>query len=320
VVICSVTGPRPAQEVHDGEGRPLPSGSRPGRPTAQPALAGPGVPHRLPIALFAGPILRHGRPMLTRIITGVVLAPLVVLLLFFGPPWAIAGVFTVASALCVYELLAMALPERRFERVAGVALALGLQVAMVLAPVTIVGVLVALLLVPALVVLARTEPIESALTRLLVLWGAFVYIVLPFSFGIELATRLGPWPIVLTLSVVWAGDTGAYFVGKAIGRHKLYPRVSPKKTIEGALGGLVASVLVAVAIVSIWWPVLDVGHAALVGLAGGAAAQLGDLLESLIKRSCGVKDSGAILPGHGGMLDRLDGVIVAFPVMYAMIF
>lgn len=142
--------------------------------------------------------------------------------------------------------------------------------------------------------------------------------MLPFSFGIDVAVHPNKAWIILLLSLVWSGDTGAYFVGRAIGRHKLYPKVSPKKTIEGALGGLVASVAAAVIVAWGWIPELDLVHAGLIGLLGGFSAQVGDLVESLLKRSAGVKDSGTLLPGHGGMLDRVDGVIFAFPVVAAL--
>lgn len=258
------------------------------------------------------------RPMLTRILTGVLLAPLLVWLLLAGDPWMIVAVFVAASALCVNELVAMLLPERRVERVVAVALAAGLGVAMWQDPSSMKGVALAALLLPAVVVLLRPEPIEAAALRLVALWGSVVYIVLPFSFGIDVAVQPNRAWIILLLSLVWAGDTGAYFVGRAIGRHKLYPKVSPKKTIEGAVGGLVASVAAAVIVAWGWIPEFDLVHAGLIGLLGGFSAQVGDLAESLLKRSAGVKDSGTLLPGHGGMLDRVDGVLFAFPVVAAL--
>lgn len=259
------------------------------------------------------------RPMLTRIATGLVLAPLVVLLLLEGPAWAVAVVFIAAAGLCASELAAMLLPGRVLDRAVAVAVTLGVLVALWQAPMALLEGLLVSFLVPALAVLARPHPLETAALRLATLWASFVYIVLPFSFGIELAVLPDRGPILLLLAVVWAGDTGAYFVGKALGRHKLYPAVSPKKTIEGSLGGLAASVGVAVAFATLWMPSLGVVRAVLIGLVGGVAAQVGDLVESLLKRAAGVKDSGNLLPGHGGMLDRVDGVIFAFPVVFALL-
>jgi phosphatidate cytidylyltransferase len=122
--------------------------------------------------------------------------------------------------------------------------------------------------------------------------------------------------IFLVLFVVMASDTLAYFIGRAFGRHRLYEAVSPKKTIEGSLGGLAGGVLGAM-ICKLWFfselSILDV---LLIGLGVGAFSQLGDLVESLLKRSFGVKDSGKLIPGHGGLLDRLDSLLFAFPVTY----
>jgi phosphatidate cytidylyltransferase len=125
----------------------------------------------------------------------------------------------------------------------------------------------------------------------------------------------GEW-ILLVLGIVWGGDTGAYFAGRAFGKHKLAPVVSPKKTWEGGLGGLIASVGVAFAIVALTG--ISLPPAYVVGLAVPAAilGQLGDLAESLLKRSVGVKDSGVIIYGHGGLLDRIDALLFAAPYAY----
>lgn len=259
------------------------------------------------------------RLMLTRIITGLVLAPLVVWLLLAGEPWMVAALLISAAALCVNELVAMVLPGQLVERVVGVALAVAAMILVWRFPGDLRLVAVLAVMVPALAVLARPQPIETAALRVAILWGSLIYIVVPFSFGLQIAVLPERMVIILLLAVVWAGDTGAYFVGRAIGRHKLYPLVSPKKTIEGAIGGLAASVGVAALIAALWLPQLSVPHAVVIGLLGGMAAQIGDLAESLVKRACGVKDSGRLLPGHGGMLDRVDGVIFAFPVVAALL-
>lgn len=121
------------------------------------------------------------------------------------------------------------------------------------------------------------------------------------------------WLVLLVVAIVAFGDSGAYFVGRAFGRHKLAPVVSPKKTWEGAAGGLAAALLVTAA--WSWWRLGEV-RPELVALAALAAVagQLGDLVESLVKRGAGVKDSGRLLPGHGGFYDRLDALLLAAPV------
>lgn len=250
--------------------------------------------------------------MLTRILTGVLLAPLVVLLFLMGPDWARALVLITAAGLCLGELFAMAMPDRPVERWLGIALGVAVLVSMWRVPEGRSGDLLAMLVAPALLTVLRPDPIERAAHRLFALWSGFIYIVIPFAFGVALALGPEPW-ILYALGVVWSGDTGAYFAGRALGRHKLHPKVSPKKTVEGAIGGILASVgggFLMVAVLDLPLPALQT---ALFSAIGGALGQLGDLAESLIKRSFGVKDSGAILPGHGGMLDRVDGVIFAFP-------
>jgi phosphatidate cytidylyltransferase len=130
---------------------------------------------------------------------------------------------------------------------------------------------------------------------------------------------------MLPLLVTWASDTGAYAVGRMIGRHKLIPKVSPGKTVEGAIGGILASVLVAWAFGSLLRDSAQLGFkwfpwgVIVFGAAVSVAAQIGDLFESLIKREAGMKDSSRILPGHGGILDRLDSLFFVLPVSFLLV-
>jgi phosphatidate cytidylyltransferase len=125
--------------------------------------------------------------------------------------------------------------------------------------------------------------------------------------------------IYFVLSVVWLQDTGAYFVGRSFGKHKMSPIISPKKTWEGAIGGIVTAVIVALFTVPLLGLPINFLVAALLGLIGGCVGLIGDLVESLIKRRIGVKDMGNIMPGHGGLLDRADSIIFAAPIMYYLI-
>lgn len=171
--------------------------------------------------------------------------------------------------------------------------------------------------------------------------GGVVYVGLPLAFvpllrglgeGIPGAVAPGPAGaffvpmafVLLPLLTTWAGDTAAYFVGHAVGRTKLAPAVSPGKTVEGSLGGLVGAVAAAALVASLWLvdlPVrgVPVMAAAGVGLGVAVVAQLGDLIESALKREAGVKDSGQLLPGHGGILDRLDALLGAFPLTWLLL-
>ncbi len=126
--------------------------------------------------------------------------------------------------------------------------------------------------------------------------------------------------LVLSLFIIiWSGDTGAYVVGKLMGR-RLLTKISPKKTVEGSFGGLLFSMLLAVACKYFLLPELSVNNALWLGALIGIMGQIGDLAESLLKRSANVKDSGSILPGHGGMLDRLDSLLFGAPAMYYYVY
>lgn len=116
--------------------------------------------------------------------------------------------------------------------------------------------------------------------------------------------------------VTWATDTGAYYVGSHYGRNKLYPKISPKKSVEGAFGGLAFAVGMAVACRYLFYTELHIGDAVILGVILGIVGQVGDLAESMIKRSARVKDSGGLIPGHGGMLDRIDSMLFNAPALY----
>jgi phosphatidate cytidylyltransferase len=122
--------------------------------------------------------------------------------------------------------------------------------------------------------------------------------------------------VLLTLMLAWFGDTGGYFVGRYFGKTKLYEAVSPKKTREGLYGAVLGSLAGALLAHFTYLPSLGLDAALVLGLAGGPLGQAGDLVESLLKRSLGTKDSGDIIPGHGGILDRIDALLVLAPVVY----
>jgi phosphatidate cytidylyltransferase len=168
--------------------------------------------------------------------------------------------------------------------------------------------------------LARLGNIETAALRACALGFGPLFVVVPLTLLAVMKKTLGdagPGFVLLTLGLGWLADTVAYFAGRLFGRRKLYEAVSPKKTIEGAIGGLLGSVLWAV-LAALWFlrGALPLAHAVPLALVAGVLGQAGDLAESLLKRSTGVKDSGAIVPGHGGVLDRVDAVIMTTMVVY----
>ena len=184
----------------------------------------------------------------------------------------------------------------------------------------------------------RNEDLSSAYPAAAASVFAFTYIALPLGMLVQLRQQwAGAFYLLYLLLVVWAGDIFAYFVGKSMGRHLMAPRISPKKTWEGAAASLVASVGVGWLLFHYALPLSSwllraglierrdgifgleqpsMGPIIVLTIVLNIAAQLGDLVESLIKRGAGVKDSGAILPGHGGMLDRIDALLFAAPVLW----
>jgi phosphatidate cytidylyltransferase len=172
------------------------------------------------------------------------------------------------------------------------------------------------------------DPIEKALSSQAITWLAALYMGLGLGFQQKLfmfnettLTNTGARLILALFVIVWLGDTGAYFAGSAFGRHKLAPKVSPKKSWEGALGNLAGNIggaFLIRALVCVQWTPVD---AIALGVLLGVAGILGDLVESTWKRSANVKDSamGFAIPGHGGMLDRVDSLVFAAPVLYAYV-
>ncbi len=253
-----------------------------------------------------------------RIATAVVLVPGIIAALWWHRPeaiWAIAFAATLAT-LVEYFTIALVDPvERRFGVLAGGALAAlvywwppGLHVA-----------LPACVIAPGLFLLFRHGDLTTVFDRLGRMAFGLVYAGLLLG-TIALLKRDGKpdggdW-VLLVLLTAWLGDTFGYFAGRAFGKKQLYPSISPGKTWAGAMGGLGGAFLAAVLANTWFFPELGWGHGAVVTLVGGMLGQLGDLVESMLKRSAGVKDSGNLLPGHGGMLDRVDAVLFIAPWMY----
>jgi phosphatidate cytidylyltransferase len=147
--------------------------------------------------------------------------------------------------------------------------------------------------------------------------GAF-YTFAPWRFAIDLRSR-SHHLLFFALALNWIGDSAAYYAGRHFGKHRLAPVVSPKKSWEGAIASVAASLIFGILYLGRFVPQLSWWQVAIMAVAGNIAGQFGDLAESAMKRGAGVKDSGALLPGHGGMLDRVDSSLFALPVVYALL-
>lgn len=254
-----------------------------------------------------------------RIVTALIILPALIAFLLWAAPPFFAAVLAAVAMLALHEFYAMAFAgRRRLESVLAIlfgGLLTGLfywQEPLLLQ----LGLALAVLGCGSLL-LARYQELEKVAGDLaLTLFGLFY---LPLLLGHLTLLRQLPhgreW-VFLVLIVIMIGDSAAYFTGITLGKHRLYPAISPKKSVEGALGGLAGSVLGALASRLIFFPALGVGDALLLGAGLGLVGQVGDLFESMLKRAFGVKDSGTLIPGHGGLLDRLDSLLFAFPPAY----
>jgi phosphatidate cytidylyltransferase len=263
-----------------------------------------------------------------RILTAAILIPLVLVLVFLGPKWLITLAVAAIATLAAWEYLALAVRGGAKPPRIAVIVALGLlfagnfefpdQTALIF------GILcLALLIYCTFTVAVEQVMPASAVSVFCLLYIGLTLLTLP---SLHEETN-GPSLVAFLLVVVWGGDTAALYVGRTWGRHKLAPKLSPGKTWEGSIASVAGSLLAARALLAfadwltqwgsaklsfpeeIWyWMALAVGL--------NLAAQVGDLVESALKRSVNVKDSGVLLPGHGGVLDRIDALLLAAPVLW----
>jgi phosphatidate cytidylyltransferase len=249
---------------------------------------------------------------MTRVLTALLLIPLATGLIFFAPPLAVRAALTIVALFCLRECLDIvqkmgAEPFRPTAYAAGAVL--------ILTSIPMGGFLVAVLALLMALTLHRSRH-ETALIAVACTLFALAYTCGPFALARRLHDMNPHWLFVVLL-VNWVGDSAALYVGKAIGRHKLAPSISPGKTWEGAI----ASVVFGAAAGTLYLVhfQVGVGHPAFLAgfsLTANVAGQLGDLAESVLKRGAHIKDSGEMLPGHGGMLDRMDGALFALPAAY----
>jgi len=255
-----------------------------------------------------------------RLLTAAVFVPLLVLLLYRGPAWGLYLLILPASLIGTYELVTMTHRGDRVSQIIALVLAGGASAALYFGDdlrwaVTVLA--IAPVAGPVLT-LIRLGDVKTAALRALAMSVAPLFVSVPLAW-LALMRRDVPHGasyVVMTLMFAWFGDTGGYFAGRFLGKHKLYEAVSPKKTVEGAVGSLVGSVCGGL-LAHFWFlPSIPLLHVVPLALVAGALGQAGDLGESLLKRSTGVKDSGAIVPGHGGILDRIDALVLTSTVVY----
>ena len=257
---------------------------------------------------------------LKRILSAAILLPAFLLLVQFGTAFHFFLLVALAILVGLYEFYGMA---RAGDWHPFTLLGMGCGVALSCAEflgapapwlISAFGGVVILLLISLLA--GGTDQEEAASRGAITLLG-LIYVAGLLSFPALLrAMALGRTYIFYLVLVTWAGDTGAFYVGSTMGKRLLCPSVSPRKTVEGSVGGLVCSVL-ASGLAKFWfWEELGTVESVVMGLGLGMMGQVGDLCESMLKRSFGVKDTGTLIPGHGGLLDRVDSLLFTGPVLY----
>jgi phosphatidate cytidylyltransferase len=256
-----------------------------------------------------------------RVISGLLFLPVFYLVAWKLPPLYFAGLVLAAVAVGLSEFYRMAQARGARPQVA---------VGMVLGAFTVIEFYhpllpqlgfffaVAAVLLAALVArLFSPRPVEGALEDAASTLLGVLYVAMLFAFQVVIRTGAdGKQWLVFLYFTIWASDIGAYSIGVPFGRHRLYEKVSPKKSIEGLVGALTASAGMALLCRAWFMPPIDAGEAVVLAVVLAAVGTVGDLVESLFKRSAGIKDSGGSIPGHGGILDRMDSMLFAAPVLY----
>jgi phosphatidate cytidylyltransferase len=251
-----------------------------------------------------------------RVVTALVLIPLIVCVVLWSPTWTILAVTTLVALLCYHEYAGIAAAYR-----AGPLGPLGYGAGLLILALPGEGSVMLTVIATALIALAlalRADDLRAGVMRTAFLMLGIVYVFGCWRFAPLLGAQNRYW-LLYALVLNWIGDMGAYYVGRSLGRHKLAPVVSPGKTWEGAAASLAASLLFGFFFLR--WAIPAVPAVVVIALTTVAniAGQFGDLCESALKRGAGVKDSGTLLPGHGGMLDRVDSSLFTLPVVYALV-
>jgi len=255
---------------------------------------------------------------------GLVLVPPILLVIALLPSSALHLMVLLATFLALREYYNLVLSRSKsIERAVGIGLGLILSLIISFGDMREISpFLVILLLVLAVIFMATSQDLSSTTSKMgLTLFGIlFVGFLLAYVSLIRNMPNGRLWVLFLVVTV-WAGDIFALLSGSFFGRHKLYPKISPNKTFEGLAGAIVGSIAVALAFSWLFIPNLKMGSCTLLAIGLAILGQLGDFTESMVKRSAQVKDSGTLIPGHGGMLDRLDSFLFSAPFLhYALLY
>jgi len=259
--------------------------------------------------------------MKTRAITGFFFIVILIGAVLLGP-YVFVSLFSLIATCCVYEFYRMVHTENTQPLlfigvgVAAVGLALVGSTLLYLLPYSVLpfGIVAVLLLYIAALFRKTAHPVQDVAYSIF----GLMYAAVPFIFFMELGFLENTYNAYVPLGfliLLWTNDTGAYLAGKSLGRRKLFERISPNKTWEGFIGGVLMAVITGV-ILSRYFGVFPLWNWVCMALIIGIFGTFGDLVESMLKRNIGVKDSGNILPGHGGLLDRFDGLLMAAPLVY----
>lgn len=253
----------------------------------------------------------------TRIATAAVAIPLLIWLILGSAPWVFAGVIVGITAIGLGEFATMALPEHRLARALAIAAGLGFAAAVVMARPGALGVVLFATFAGGLLLSLFDPDMPGAIARFANAMVAALYVgfLLPHVVSLRMLPGGESW-VFFAIACAMGADSGGYFAGRFAGRTKLMPRVSPNKTVEGAVGGLIGSALLAIFAWAVLPPPAHLEDLLLLALAIGVLAQSGDMIESLFKRAYGAKDSGWVIPGHGGVLDRIDSLVLPFVFAY----
>jgi phosphatidate cytidylyltransferase len=265
-----------------------------------------------------------------RILTAIVALPILLYTVWSQSPYFFVALTTIAIVLALGEFYSLAAKAGcKPQPLAGYAAALVVIASFVFEePALTVAAVAALSIASLAAAVFRPDDMKTSLVSVSATVFGVLYVALLAGclVGVRMIADKAPaMPVphlaskLLTtfFAIVMMTDTGAYYTGRSIGRHKLAPRLSPGKTIEGAIGGFVMAVAVGFLCKLVFFPEIPAAHALALGALLGTIGQVGDLAESMLKRGSNVKDSGNLLPGHGGMLDRVDSILFCAPVLYS---